>query len=63
MISAIILGIFALAVIGLLVLLVKIVSGAVALVGGLFNVILGVVVVVAMVLIVLWMFSYAKKHR
>ena len=63
MISAIILGIFALAVIGLLVLLVKIVSGAVALVGGLFNVILGVVVVVAMVLIVLRMFSYAKKHR
>ena len=63
MISAIILGIFALAVIGLLVLLVKIVSGAIALVGGFLNVIIGVAVVVAMVLIVLWMFSYAKKHR
>ena len=63
MISAIILGIFALAVIGLLVLLVKIVAGAITLVGGFLNVILGVAVVVAMVLIVLWMFSYAKKHR
>ena len=63
MISAIILGIFALAVIGLLVLLVKIVSGAIALVGGFLNVIIGVAVVVAMVLIVLWMFSYAKRHR
>ncbi len=44
-----------------IVFLVKLVSGAVSLVSGLANTILGILVVVALVLIVLWMFSYAKK--
>ncbi len=44
-----------------IVFLVKLVSGAVSLVSGLANTILGILVIVALVLIVLWMFSYAKK--
>ena len=32
-------------------------------VGGALNTVLGIVVVVALVLIVLWMFSYAKKKK
>ena len=31
--------------------------------GGILNTVLGIVVIVALVLIVLWMFSYAKKHK
>ena len=46
-----------------IVLVTKLVSGAVHLVGGVFDLILGVIVVVALVCIVIWMFSYAKKMR
>ena len=51
------------AVVGLIVLAglaVKLVSG---IVGGLFNAVLGVVVVLALVAIVIWMFAYAAKHK
>ena len=44
-----------------IVLIIKLISGAVSLVSGLANVVLGIFVVIALVLIVLWMFSYAKK--
>lgn len=49
-------------VIGAIVLVVKLVSGAITLIGGLFNVILGVVVVLAVAALVIWMFRYAAKH-
>lgn len=45
------------------VLAVKLISGALSLVGGLFNTILGILVIVALVAIVIWMFRYAKKKR
>ena len=47
----------------LLVLVVKIISGAITLISGLFNVILGVIVVLAVVALVVWMFRYAAKHK
>ena len=47
--------------IALVVLLVKIVSGAFGLLSGAVNAVLGIVVVAALVLIVLWMFSYARR--
>jgi len=53
--------VFAAIAIGLLVLAVKIISGAVSLAGGLLNTILGIVVILALVAIVAWMLSYAKK--
>ena len=57
-------GVLALAVvIGLVVLVIKLVSGAFSLLGSLLNVILGVAVLLALVAIVIWMFSYAKKNR
>lgn len=49
-------------VIGAIVLVVKLISGAITLIGGLFNVILGVVVVLAVAALVIWMFRYAAKH-
>ena len=46
-----------------IVLVVKIISGAITLISGLFNVILGVIVVLAVVALVIWMFRYAAKHK
>ena len=43
--------------------LVKIISGAITLISGLFNVILGVIVVLAVIALVVWMFRYAAKHK
>ena len=50
-------------IVGVIVLALKLISGAAAVVGGLFNTILGILLVLALVVIVIWMFSYAKKHR
>ena len=53
--------IFAAVAIGLLVLAVSIIRGAVSLAGGLLNTILAIIVILALVAIVAWMLSYAKK--
>ena len=45
------------------VLVMKLLSGAVTIVTGAFNAVLGIGVLLALVLIVLCMFSYAKKHK
>ncbi|MBR1455524.1 MAG: hypothetical protein IJ594_00010 [Oscillospiraceae bacterium] len=42
-------------------ILFRLITGAISLVSGLANAVLGIVVVVALVLIVLWMFHYAKS--
>ena len=52
----------ALVVIGVIVLGVKIVGGAFNLVGSAVNAVLGIVVILALVAIVIWMFRYAKRH-
>ena len=59
----ILIGIIAAAVIGAIVLLVKLVTGAFALLGGAINAIIGVAVVIALIIIVIWMFRYAKKNQ
>lgn len=60
----IILGIVALAiVIGAVKLISGIFTGAFGLVNGLLNTVLGIVVVLALIIIVIWMFAYAKKNR
>ena len=48
--------------IALVVLLVKIVSGAFGLLSGAVNAVLGIAVVAALVVIVVWMFAYARRH-
>ena len=53
--------IFAAVAIGLLVLAVSIIRGAVSLAGGLLNTILAIIVILALVAIVAWMLSYAQK--
>ena len=53
----------ALVVIGALLLVFRLLTGVFALASGLLNTLLGLAVVVALVAIVAWMFSYAKKHK
>lgn len=48
--------------IALVMLLVKIVSGAFGLLSGAVNAVLGIAVVAALVVIVVWMFAYARRH-
>ena len=50
------------AAIALAVLLGKIVSGALGLLSGAVNAVLGIAVVAALAVIVVWMFAYAKRH-
>jgi len=52
-----------LVVAGAIVLGIKLISGAVSIVSGLFNAILGVAVIVALIIIVVWMLRYAAKNR
>ena len=52
----------ALIAIALIVLLIKIVSGAFTLLNGTFNTIIGLIVIIALVVIVIWMFRYASNH-
>ena len=56
-------GLAAVAVLGLLVLLFRLLTGVFALASGLLNTLLGLAVTVALIAIVAWMFSYAKKRK
>ena len=49
--------------IGDIILAAKLISGAVRLVSGAFNAVLGIIVIFALVVIVVWMFLYAAKKR
>ncbi len=50
-------------IIGVLVLAVKLISGAFALVHGALDTVLGVVLILGLIAIVAWMFAYAKKRK
>ena len=50
-------------VIGVIILAVKLISGALALAHGVLNTVLGVVLILALIAIVAWMFSYARKKK
>lgn len=49
--------------IGALVLAIKLFSGAFALLGGVIDAILGLALILALVILVLWMFRYAGNRR
>lgn len=49
--------------VGVLVLAAKLISGAISIVRGAFNAVLGIIVIFALVVIVVWMFLYAAKKR
>ena len=53
----------AILLIGGVILAVRLSSGAFALVHGALNTVLGIVVILALLAIVAWMFAYARKHR
>ena len=44
-------------------LAVKLISGAVTLVSGLFNTVLGVLLILGLIVLVIWMFAYAGKKK
>ena len=48
------------AVVVIIIMAVKFITAFLA---GAFNAILGIIVVIALILIVIWMFSYAKKSK
>ena len=58
----ILIGVVAAIAVAVVGLIVKIIAGAIGLIGSLFNMILGLAVIVALIVIVVWMFRYAKKH-
>ena len=49
--------------VGILVLAAKLKSGAISIVSGAFNAVLGIIVIFALVVIVVWMFLYATKKK
>ena len=49
--------------VGVLVLAAKLISGTISIVSGAFNAVLGIIVIFALVVIVVWMFLYAAKKR
>ena len=49
--------------VGVLGLAAKLISGAISIVSGAFNAVLGIIVIFALVVIVVWMFLYAAKKR
>ena len=49
--------------VGVLVLAAKLISSAISIVSGAFNAVLGIIVIFALVVIVVWMFLYAAKKR
>ena len=53
----------AIAVILVLIIVVRLIKGAFSLAGGLLNTVLGIVLILALVILVCWMFSYAKKKK
>lgn len=54
-------AVLAVVLIGALLLVLRLINGAIIVAESAFSTVLGIGVVIAMVLIVLWMFSYAKK--
>ncbi len=44
-------------------LLIKLISGAVSIITGLLNAVIALVVIAALVIIVIWMFRYASRHK
>jgi len=51
------------AVIAVVSIVIKLISGAVVFVTGALNTILALAVIAALIVIVIWMFSYAKKMK
>ncbi len=49
--------------VGIVVLAYKLISGAVGLLGGLIDAVLGLLVILALLAIVVWMFRYAAKNK
>lgn len=45
------------------ILVVKLIGGAISLVTGLFHLVLGLAIIAALIALVIWMFRYAAKHR
>ena len=49
--------------VGAVSLIFKLLSGAEGIIAGAINAVLGLAVIVALILIVVWMFSYARRNK
>lgn len=56
-------GIILTVIIASAVILFKLISGAIGLISGLLNVVLGLGIIAACVAIVIWMFRFASRHK
>lgn len=55
--------IIAAVVIAAAVLVLRLAAGAISIINGMFNAVLGLLVIISLIVIVVWMFIYAKKKR
>ena len=53
----------AIVVVGVIILAIRLISGAFSLLGGAVNAVLGIVLLIALAAIVIWMLSYAKRKK
>ena len=51
------------AAIAVIAIVLKLIAGAATIITGALNTVIALAVIIALIVIVVWMFSYAKRHR
>lgn len=51
------------AAIAVVAIILKLIAGAASIITGALNTVIALFVIIALIVIVVWMFSYAKRHR
>ena len=51
------------AAIAVIAIVLKLIAGAASIITGALNAVIALAVITALIIIVVWMFSYAKRHR
>ena len=51
------------AAIAVVAIILKLIAGAASIITGALNTVIALAVIIALIVIVVWMFSYAKRHR
>lgn len=51
------------AAIAVVAIILKLIAGAATIITGALNTVIALAVIIALIVIVVWMFSYAKRHR
>lgn len=51
------------AAVAVIAIVLKLIAGAATIITGALNTVIALAVIIALIVIVVWMFSYAKRHR